>query len=99
MRFSSLGMMAHGSWLHESWCRVNGARPPREPPGQPPTAISQRLDRILLHDVSRDYDLLDVARAFGDDHQRGIAVVPFERQLLRIRHAAMDAHRVEHDFL
>src|SRR5687767_1974432 len=58
-----------------------------------------RLDRVFLDDAPSDDRLLDVACAFGDDHEWRVAVIAFERGFLAIAHAAMDAQRIERAFV
>src|SRR5205085_12566652 len=40
-----------------------------------------------------DHDPLDLVRALTDDHQRRVAVVTLDGELLRVAVAAVDAHR------
>src|SRR5262249_10290556 len=58
-----------------------------------------RSDPVALEEVARDHETLDLVRTLADDHERGIAIVPLDAELLHVPVASEHPHGLERDFL
>ena len=68
----------------------------------PPVLTLRRAARQTLYRCTRfrgDHKPLDLVGALADDHERGVAVVALDAELLRVAVAAEDAHRLERHLL
>src|SRR5579883_2502037 len=82
-------------------CRIAGV-----PAGINPWQASVRasygartLDPVALQQPAGDHEPLDLVGALADDHERRVAVVALDAELLHVAVAAEDAHGLEGDLL
>src|ERR1051326_2563429 len=54
--------------------------------------------RVALEQMPRDDEPLQLVGAAADEEQRGVAIIAFDRKVLREPVAAEDAHGLERDF-